>query len=72
MHFFQAIGQTLGEAEAKAYLKNLIEYGVMTEREARVASQAMSQSALDKCPTEKRSEVRADIMRHILMLLMME
>lgn len=72
MHFFQAIGQTLGEAEAKAYLKNLIEYGVMTEREARVASQAMSQSALDKCPTEKRPEVRADIMRHILMLLMME
>ncbi|MBQ4144710.1 MAG: CtsR family transcriptional regulator [Thermoguttaceae bacterium] len=72
MHFFQAIGQTLDEAEAKAYLKNLIEHGIMTEREARIAAQAMSQSALDKCPADKRAMVRADILRHILMLLMME
>ena len=72
MHFFQAIGPVLDEAEAKAYLKNLIEHGVMTEREARVAMQAMSQSALEKCPAEKRASVRADILRHILMLLMME
>jgi len=72
MHFFQAIGQTLDEAEAKAYLKNLIEHGIMTEREARIAAQAMSQSALDKCAPDKRAMVRADILRHILMLLMME
>ncbi len=72
MHFFQAIGVTLDENEAKAYLKNLIEHGVMTEREARIAAQAMSQSALEKCPAERRPAVRADIMRHILMLLMME
>lgn len=72
MHFFQAIGETLDEAEAKAYLKNLIEHGVMTEREARIAAQSMSQSALDKCPAEKRPTVRADILRHILMLLMMD
>lgn len=72
MHFFQAIGVTLDENEAKAYLKNLIEHGVMTEREARIAAQAMSQSALEKCPAERCPAVRADIMRHILMLLMME
>ncbi len=72
MHFFQAIGATLEETEAKAYLKNLIEHGLMTEREARLTAQAMSQSALDKCPVEKRSAVRADILRHVLMLLMME
>lgn len=71
MHFFHAIGNSLGEAESKAYLKNLVEYGILTEREARIAAQATSQSALDKCPPEKRDEVRADSMRHILMLLMM-
>lgn len=71
MHFFQAIGSSLGEAEAKAYLKNLYEHGIMTEREARIAAQSMSQAALDKCPAERRDEVRADIMRHILMLMMM-
>ncbi|MGN1347201.1 MAG: CtsR family transcriptional regulator [Eubacteriales bacterium] len=72
MHFFQAIGATLEENEARAYLKNLIEHGIMTEREARLAAQAMSQSALDKCPADKRPAVRADILRHMLMLLMME
>lgn len=71
MHFFHAIGSSLGEAEAKAYLKNLVEHGILTEREARIAAQAMLQAALDKCPPEKRDEVRADILRHILMLLMM-
>ena len=72
MHFFQAIGPTLDENEAKAYLKNLIEHGIMTEREARIAAQSMSQSALEKCPAERKAMVRADILRHILMLLMME
>lgn len=71
MHFFHVIGNALGETEAKAYLKNLVEYGILSEREARIASQATSQAALDKCPPEKRDEVRADIMRHILMTQMM-
>jgi len=72
MHFFQAVGTSLDENEAKAYLKNLIEHGLVTEREARIAAQAMSQSALEKCPPERRAAVRADILRHLLMLLMME
>ena len=45
MHFFQAIGQTLDENEGKAYLKNLIERGIMTEREARIAAQARTSCA---------------------------
>ena len=71
MHFFQAVGSSLDEREARAYLGNLIEYGCITEREGRIAMQAMLQSSLEKCAPERRDEVRADIMRHILMLLMM-
>ena len=72
MHFFHAIGNSIEEAEARAYLRNLHEHGIITEREAAIAAQALLQTALEKCPPEKRGELRADIMRHILMLLMMK
>jgi transcriptional regulator CtsR len=72
MHFFHAIGARLSEADAKAYLINLVEHGCITEREGRVAMQTMLQSSLERCPSALRDEVRADMMRHILMLLMME
>ena len=71
MHFFHAIGETLEEAEAKAYLKNLADAGIITAREANLAAVALSQNALDKVPQEMRSAVRADILRHMLMMLMM-
>lgn len=72
MHFFHAIGNRLSEADAKAYLINLVEHGCITEREGRIAMQTMLQSSLERCPSTIRDEVRADIMRHVLMLLMME
>ena len=71
MHFFHAIGETLEEAEAKAYLKNLADAGIITAREANLAAVSLSQKALDKVPQEVRSAVRADILRHMLMMLMM-
>ena len=71
MHFFQAVGQSVSEAEARAYLQNLLEHGILTEREARLVAQSVSQSALEACPAEKRDNVRADMLRHILMMLMM-
>lgn len=71
MHFFHAIGDRLEEAEGKAYLKNLADAGIITAREAGLAAAAMSQKALDKIPPESRAGVRADMLRHMLMMLMM-
>ncbi len=71
MHFFQAVGTSLTEKDAKVYLRNLMEQGFLTEREAAIAAQTMLQSALEKCPPERRDAVRADLMRHVLMLFMM-
>ena len=71
MHFFHAIGETLEETEAKAYLKNLADAGIITAREANLAAVSLSQKALDKVPQEIRPAVRADILRHILMMLML-
>lgn len=72
MHFFQAIGGKLDEQSARAYLRSLLDNGIMTEREAKLAAAAMSQTSLDKCPSEKRDEVRADMMRRLVMLIMMQ
>ena len=72
MHFFQAIGPAVTAAEAEAYLRNLCEHGIMTEREAKVALGTMSQGALAECPQQKRDAVRADMLRHVIMLYMMQ
>ena len=55
MHVFQAVGDSLTERDAKAFL----------------SAQVMSQAALERCPTESRDTVRADMMRRLLALLMM-
>ena len=71
MHFFQAIGKSLGEQDAAAYLRNLTDHGIMTEREAGLAGQAMSAAALETCPPERRDALRAEIFRRMLMIYMM-
>ena len=71
MHFFQSIGSELDEKTARVYLRNLFERGLITEREAKIAMASMSDASLEKCPAEKRDAARADMLRHITMLLMM-
>lgn len=70
MHFFQAAGREISESEARAYLTNLVEHGCMTAREAAVTMQAMS--AAEVCPAQQRGILRAEILRKVLMLLMMD
>ncbi len=70
MHFFHAIGQSLSEDEARAYIRNLTENEIVTTREAALISSAVSSSALDRLDRSYGNIVRADIMRHILMTLM--
>ena len=70
MHFFQAIGTSLSENGAKAYVRNLLENEVISAREASVIGAAVSASALGKLDAGAANIIRADIMRHILMTLM--
>lgn len=71
MHFFHAVGDTLEENEARAYLQNLLDHGVLTEREAGLMLAAVSNTALEKCPMSLRNMVRADLFRRMLMLFML-
>ncbi len=70
MHFFYAIGKTLEEREARAYLVNLLDNGVIAEREALIITHAVSDAALGSIAPEGRTIVRADIFKRILLSLM--
>lgn len=72
MHFFQALGESLSENETKAYLRNLLEHEFITAREASMMARVTSAAALDHCAPEERGNVRADMMRQFIMMLMLE
>jgi len=71
MHFFHAVGDTLEENEARAYLQNLLDHGILNEREAGLMLAAVSNAALEKCPQTLRNAVRADLFRRMLMFYML-
>lgn len=70
MHFFHTIGDTLDESNAAAFIANLRDRSIITDREAAIIKTAVCGSALDKTGSEVKNNVRADIMRHIIMSLM--
>ncbi len=70
MHFFHALGNSVTWQDAKAYIQNLLDSEIITQREAVILSSAVSDSALDRLEMKSRNIVRADIMRHVLMTLM--
>ncbi len=70
MHFFHAIGDSLGEQEAVAYLKNLLDNDIINEKEMKIIASSIRGSAFDRIPPAARNNIRADIMRHVLMALM--
>lgn len=70
MHFFCAIGESIDEREANAYLQNLYGNEYITERELRVAVAALSASALSSIHPALRASVRADIFKQMILSLM--
>ena len=70
MHFFYAIGKTISEREASAYLQNLLGNELVTEREARLIAAATSDSALAELPHPLRDHTRAQVFRHVILSIM--
>lgn len=70
MHFFYAVGEQIEENEAKAYLRNLLDQEILTEKEAAIINSALSTAALQNVTPDGRNTVRAQIFRHILLSLM--
>ena len=70
MHFFCAIGDSIDEGEAIAYLKNLHGNACITERELLISSAALSNAALSELSPAIRGYIRADIFKQIILSLM--
>ncbi len=70
MHFFCAIGESIDESEAIAYLKNLAGNGFITERELRIGATMLSAASLSALPPALRATVRADLFKQMLLALM--
>ncbi|MBQ8310617.1 MAG: CtsR family transcriptional regulator [Clostridia bacterium] len=70
MHFFCAIGTSIDESEAIAYLKNLFGNDYLSEREFKMAYASISNSALSAVPTQLRNMVRADIFKQMILSMM--
>ena len=70
MHFLYAVGDSVEEKEAFAFLVNLYDKDVITEREYVLLTSTVSNTALGKLPITARNTLRADILRHIILRLM--
>ena len=70
MHFLCAIGSSIDESEAVAYLKNLYGNAFITEKEFKIAYASVSGAALASVPPTLRSMVRADVLKQIVLTLM--
>ena len=70
MHFFHALGDSVDENEGRAFLVNLRDQGIIGDREARTVAAAISDGALEKVPKEQKNSVRADILRHVILTLL--
>lgn len=70
MHFFHALGDSVDENEGRAFLVNLRDQGVISDREARLVAAGISDGALENVPKEQKNSVRADILRHVILTLL--
>ena len=70
MHFFCAIGDSIEESEAFAYLRNLYGNEYISEREATLVTAALSNAALSELSPLLRARVRASIFKQMLLSLM--
>ena len=68
MHVINSIGDTVDLASARAILSNLVQAGALEESPARALLVAVGDKALGRVPRESRDDVRADIMKQVLIL----
>ncbi|MBP7403259.1 MAG: CtsR family transcriptional regulator [Clostridia bacterium] len=66
MHALHSIGNELSQHEAEIYIVNFIDYGIVSESDARLLRAALSDNALSRVDVERRAEVRMDIFKNML------
>ena len=67
MHVVNSVGSEIDLPSARAILSNLVQSGALEEGVARTIYTAMGERSLAAVPRERRSAVRADMMKQVLL-----
>lgn len=68
MHVINSLGDQVDLPSARAILENLAEAGALTEDLARTLLAAVGDKALGTVPRDLRDQVRADVLKNVLIL----
>ena len=68
MHVINSLGDSVDLPSARAILGNLAESGALTEDLARTLLTAVGDKALGAVPRDLRDQVRADVLKNVLIL----
>ena len=68
MHVINSLGDQVDLPSARAILGNLAEAGALTEDLARTLLAAVGDKALGAVPRDLRDQVRADVLKNVLIL----
>lgn len=69
MHIITSIGNKISQLTSEVFINNFVDYNIIDDREAMLMKAATSDKVLIDIPVEKRDEVRATILKHMLMSL---
>ncbi|MGI6123838.1 MAG: CtsR family transcriptional regulator [Acetivibrionales bacterium] len=69
MHIITSIGDRITQFTSEVFINNFVDYNIIEVREAMIMKAATSDKVLADVPTEKRDDVRAAILKNMLMSL---
>lgn len=67
MHTLTSVGDRMSQHTCEVFINNFIDYSVVDKREAALMRAAVSDKALAEVPVDRRDEVRAAILKNMLM-----
>ncbi|MGI6084197.1 MAG: CtsR family transcriptional regulator [Acetivibrionales bacterium] len=69
MHIITSIGDRISQFTSEVFINNFVDYNIIELREAMIMKAATSDKVLIEVPIEKRDDVRAAILKNMLMSL---
>jgi transcriptional regulator CtsR len=66
MHVINSMGDSLTQQSAEAFIRNFLDYDIITEREANIIGAAISDKALGSIKNPTRDKLRSRVLKNIL------
>jgi len=70
MHIITSMGDSISQQSAEVFINNFIDYDVISKREGLLLKAAVSDKILSEVPLPKRDELRASLLKNMLMSLL--